>query len=181
MTTDFAKNTSKERNARATRTSKSEKASLPVRPFVLGSIFGVFLCLGVQWFLDSKAENIDPADTLAEPIAADAVTGPVLDFYTKLREVEVMVPDEDTLVVEEAKLQYLLQAGSFRDAKDADSMRAQLILLNLDADISKFNHNGEIWHRVIVGPFAGKSAMSKTRTTLLENGIESLLLTQPVE
>ena len=178
MTKDFAKSASKERNPRATRSSSEDHPS-SIKPFIAGSVFGVLLCLGVQWLL-SMNTNTGSVEPMVDSLTPEAVTGPVFDFYTKLREVEVIVPDE-SLVQESKDVLYLLQAGSFRDAKDAESMRVQLILLNLDVAISKFNHNGEIWHRVIVGPFPNRSIMSKTRTTLLENGIESLLLTQPVE
>jgi hypothetical protein len=164
----------------ASRT-KEQPASSGSRPFFIGTIFGVLLCLGVQVLLslgdnpEEIARNLpDAANNLP---SIDQAREPVIDFYTRLREIEVMVPD-DELVLDSPDLIYLLQAGSFRRAEDADSLRAQLILLNLNAEVSKFNHNGEVWHRVIVGPFENHSAMSSARTSLLENGIESLLLTK---
>lgn len=184
MTKDFAKNRQSSHRATTNKsaTKSRQEEDLPsssFKPFALGTIFGVILCLGVQWFL-----SLDPVDSsqdsIADVLEPEVITGPVLDFYTRLREVEVMVPDDGIDIVSQ-NLLYLLQAGSFRNAQDADSMRAQLILLNMVAEISKFNHNGEIWHRVIVGPFSDRSSMAKARTTLLENGIESLLLTQPAE
>ncbi|MEQ9023321.1 MAG: SPOR domain-containing protein [Pseudomonadales bacterium] len=127
---------------------------------------------------DSPQEIARNLPSAASDLASiDQAREPVIDFYTRLREIEVMVPD-DELILDSPNLIYLLQAGSFRNAKDADSLRAQLILLNLNAEVSKFNHNGEVWHRVIVGPFENHSAMSSARTSLLENGIESLLLTK---
>lgn len=178
MSQDFAKKTSSDRSRNASRNNEAETIS-NMKPFAFGTIFGIIVCLvGQQIFTGQFNEEL--ADPLESVPTIEEATGPVLDFYTRLREVEVLVPDE-ALVPTSQNLIYLLQAGSFRKAEDADSMRVQLILLNLDAEISKFNHNGEIWHRVIVGPFEDRSTMAKTRTTLLENGIESLLLTQEVE
>lgn len=164
----------------ASRT-KDQPASGNPKLFLFGTIFGVLLCLGVQTLLtlgddpQEIAQNLpDAANNLP---SVDQAREPVIDFYTRLREIEVMVPD-DELVLDSPDLIYLLQAGSFRNAEDADSLRAQLILLNLNAEVSKFNHNGEVWHRVIVGPFEDHSKMSSARTSLLENGIESLLLTK---
>lgn len=190
MTTDFAKSSRnnqnhgrkpkernpKERHHSATRGNSNDSDKSPTKPFLAGSVFGVLLCLSVQWFMAQSGTSV-PEEIIADRLNPETVTGPVFDFYTKLREVEVLVPDQST-EIEVKDIEYLLQAGSFRDAKDADSMRAQLILLNLTAEIRKFNHNGEIWHRVIVGPYDNRSTMSSVKTTLLENGIEALLLTQ---
>lgn len=164
----------------ASRT-KDQPAASGFRPFFLGTILGILLCLGVQSLLTLGSNPQEIArnlpDAASNLTSVDQVREPVIDFYTRLREVEVMVPDEE-LILDSPNLIYLLQAGSFRNAADADSLRAQLILLNLNAEVSQFNHNGEVWHRVIVGPFEDHSAMSSARTSLLENGIESLLLTK---
>ena len=74
-------------------------------------------------------------------------------------------------------IEYLLQAGSFRNEKDADRQRVELILLNLNTHLEKVTlNNGEIWHRVIVGPFHSRSELSKAREVLIGNNIKSLLL-----
>lgn len=183
MTKDFAKSSnkdrsSKDRNMRTTKTNTDSSSASSIKPFITGSIFGICLCLGAQWFFAQNQDNLE--QPLAESLSTETVTGPILTFYDDLRNVEVLVPQE-SIIDESEEVLYLLQAGSFREKGDADSVRAQLILLNLSAEIRQFNNNGEIWHRVIVGPFAERSMMAKTRTTLLENKIESLLLTQPVE
>jgi len=185
MTKDFAKSTLKERdskNRNSRTTSKpvsGESASSSIKPFMTGLFFGVFLCLSTQWLI-SQNQSQEPVESVVGSIDSDSITKPVLDFYGTLKNTKVMVPEEST-VIEQESVEYILQAGSFRDPKDADSLRAQLILLNFATEISKFNHNGDIYHRVIVGPFPGQSSLSKARTTLLENGIESLLFTQPIK
>src|SRR5690606_16936334 len=72
---------------------------------------------------------------------------------------------------------YVLQAGSFRNAADADSVRASLLLLNMHANIEKVSTGGsETWHRVLVGPFTNKSELSNARAILTQNGIDSIQL-----
>ena len=111
---------------------------------------------------------------------------PRFDFYELLKETEVGVekePPTDTLkkeappVVEADEVHYILQVASFRTEKDAERVRAQLILLNLEAHAQKaVLRNGESWHRVLVGPFQSKSKLAKARETLISNGFEALVL-----
>jgi cell division protein FtsN len=71
----------------------------------------------------------------------------------------------------------LLQVGSFKSNRDADSLRARLLLLNLNAKIEKVSpRKNETWHRVIVGPFSDRSELADARGKLASNGIDSLLL-----
>ena len=70
---------------------------------------------------------------------------------------------------------YLLQAGSFRSASDADSVRASLLLLNMHANIEKVTTGpNEVWHRVIVGPFTNTTDLGNARSLLSQNGIDSI-------
>lgn len=106
---------------------------------------------------------------------------PRFDFYTLLRESEVIVPDTpDTSASSQSANSndvFLLQVGSFKSNRDADSLRARLLLLNLDAKIEKVSpRKNETWHRVIVGPFIDRSELADARGKLASNGIDSLLL-----
>jgi len=106
---------------------------------------------------------------------------PRFDFYTLLRESEVIVPDTpDTSPSTQSANSndvFLLQVGSFKSNRDADSLRARLLLLNLDAKIEKVSpRKNETWHRVIVGPFIDRSELADARGKLASNGIDSLLL-----
>ncbi len=102
------------------------------------------------------------------------------DFYTLLPEREVVVPEAPALEVK-AKYSYTLQAGSFRSHEDADRRRARLILLGMDVKIeSSTGEEGSTWHRVLVGPFASRSKLAKARSTLINKGIDTLLLKRKV-
>lgn len=108
---------------------------------------------------------------------------PRFDFYDLLKETQVSVPEatkeERKTAAEEAALptEYILQVASFKASEDAERLRAELILLNLDATTEQAKiRNGETWHRVLVGPFTSRSKLSKARNTLLSNNHEALVL-----
>src|SRR5690606_25017420 len=75
--------------------------------------------------------------------------------------------------------QYFLQAGSFRQRSEADRVRAQIILMGLDARLEDAKlANGEVWHRVQVGPFPDQSRLAQAERTLSGNGFSNLLRQQ---
>ena len=107
------------------------------------------------------------------------------DFYTLLPEREVIVEvdrDEDDDSQAKQNTVYILQAGSFKQAADADRLRAKLILMGLDARVEPItSSNGGRWHRVQVGPFTNRSRLAKARNTLINEGIDTLLLKRKAE
>lgn len=122
--------------------------------------------------------NSEASETADMP----ASVKPRFDFYTLLRESEVIVPDaQETERLPprptEVGYRYLLQAGSFKSDKDAESRRAQLILLNLQTSVEVVNSRpGETWHRVLVGPFDAGDKLAAARAALFGAGIDHLLL-----
>lgn len=125
-----------------------------------------------------KAANENPTKTAAEQ--PNQQPEPRLQFYQLLKESEVEVPEASQQAQQQQPQQnllYVLQAGSFRQATDANRLRAELILLNLQADIEEVAlDNGDVWHRVVVGPFDSRSQMAKARGVLVSNDINPLLL-----
>lgn len=135
--------------------------------------------------------NAQPSSEDSELESADGIPKPRFDFYRLLKDSEVVVetaparpittprPSESTSEsneVVEANVEYVLQVGSFKNLADADRLRAELILLNLDAGIETVQlRNSETWHRVIVGPYRSKPAVSKARSTLYANNLENIL------
>jgi len=72
---------------------------------------------------------------------------------------------------------YVLQAGSFKNGNDADSVRASLLLLNMQANIETVPAgNNQTWHRVLVGPFSNTTELSQAKAILTRNGIDSIQL-----
>lgn len=72
----------------------------------------------------------------------------------------------------EAEASYLIQAGSFREAKDADARKAALALLGMESRVAAATVAGRRYHRVIVGPVPG-DRVPAVRSQLEEAGIET--------
>lgn len=71
---------------------------------------------------------------------------------------------------------YLLQAGSFRHAEDADRRRAELLLLGLEPKVEETSGSNGRWFRVLVGPFDSRSKMAAARSLTAQQNIDTLLL-----
>ena len=72
---------------------------------------------------------------------------------------------------------YLLQAGSFRSQADADSLKASLALLGIEARIQVVElPGGETWHRVRIGPFADLQRVNAVRERMAGEQIDAILL-----
>lgn len=131
---------------------------------------------------DSKPQTTKPAQTAkVEPAKAPAEPEkPRFDFYHMLKENEVPVPKVDDSGAQAVAVQpksYILQVASFRKAEDAEQLKVELILLNLEARAESVTvRNGEQWHRVLVGPFDSRSRLSKARSTLISNGHQALVM-----
>jgi cell division protein FtsN len=74
--------------------------------------------------------------------------------------------------------QFFLQAGSFRRKDDADSLRAQIILLGQSVRVESGTVREETWHRVLVGPFATREQLGQAQKSLAASGFSNLLLQQ---
>ncbi len=71
---------------------------------------------------------------------------------------------------------YFVQAGAFRTQEDAESLRARLTLLGVEAKVSERDQSGRVVYRVRVGPFDQKDAADRTKEKLDGNGFEAALV-----
>jgi cell division protein FtsN len=135
---------------------------------------------------DSKAQggkNGKPAAT-ATDTDKPSVPKPRFDFYTRLPEMEVVVPEQEITGKTEHGVKqveqpgtYYLQVGSFRNSDQADSFKAELALLGLETSIQKVTiDNNTTWHRVRVGPYTDLDALNKARHLLSQRHIDSTLV-----
>jgi cell division protein FtsN len=74
------------------------------------------------------------------------------------------------------KWSYFLQAGAFREQSDAESMRAKLALMGVEAKISERQSDTGVLYRVRVGPFSQLDAMNKVRGKLSDNGVDAAVV-----
>ena len=107
-------------------------------------------------------------------VAADATAAPELDFYDMLPKQEVEVPGQvevDAGRTSKAPLptgDVVLQAGSFKQATEAEKMQAQLALVGITAKIQRASVEDETWYRVRIGPIATVEELRNVQTKLRE-------------
>jgi cell division protein FtsN len=161
--------------------------------------FVVFL-----FYLASKgAQNAAPSQAGDSPVSGSAASGstakpedknklkveavpkpegPQFDFYTYLPKKEIVVPDHEinTRTREErvgkAKAaHYILQAGSYKEAAEADGLRAKLALMGIESRIERTKVGNVTWHRVALGPYTRMASVSVIRSRLRQNGIDVIV------
>lgn len=164
--------------------------------FVCGLALGLAVALGV-YIYDRRTEA-----RVAQPTApmtrdeAQAQTKPApksqeegeeqqFDFYEMLPKYEVVIPEQDgrggspPAVVSgpvEKPGAYILQAGSFRNHKDADRVRALIAMQGVESKIQKVTIDKDTWHRVRVGPITNLQTLEETRSKLRQARIDALVI-----
>lgn len=169
---------------------KPQKASLPkwLIPLTLllvcALVFGLYKLTNIppinlpekKEAPTTKKESLKKAPQEPQAVKED------YDFYNLLPESEVIAPKVEEYSSKKAdeaarKYAYLLQAGSFRSAAEADKLRAKLLLEGLLVNTSKVtNQNGDVWHRVMVGPFTSRSKLNRAQDILANNNTDSMLI-----
>ncbi len=196
MARDYKHRTQNKQTAASYRQNSGAQKSLSLWRWMLITaliiafvVFLVYLSsLGSKQKLPEQAPAATPntAQTEAPKLEKKPDLEPVLpqfDFYTILPEKEVIVPDHEinTRTREERVGQaktasYILQAGSFREFKDADGLRAKLALMGIESKVEKAKVGNVVWNRVKMGPYTQMASVSTIRSRLRENGIDVLVI-----
>ena len=169
---------------------------------LIGLLFGLCIPLGVALYINKGAnpflQKQKPAEKSAtsqkEPPAAEtskpsAPAGekhiknsevkPRFDFYKILPGTEEAVTDKEfkrTSPVATKEV-YFLQVAAFQNPSDADNLKARLALAGIETQIQTATlPDGQVWHRVRVGPFSNQDELSKSRAALKENKLEANLI-----
>jgi cell division protein FtsN len=76
----------------------------------------------------------------------------------------------------ESGTRYMLQAGAFRQPEDADSMRARLALLGLDAKIFPVETAGNTYYRVRLGPYGQRTELERVQKQVNDDGVPTQVI-----
>lgn len=184
----------------ATRKTPSRGASKPTRPqrqvpgwvwLFTGVVTGLFIAFlyhlaELRFNPDSQPAVAITQSNKPSPTPADIKKVPHFDFYAVLPKMEVIVPknEEDAAHSNTTRStsnrnhedeQYLLQAGSFRSAEDADRRRAEMILLGHSVNVQPVQlESGDTWHRVMIGPFSNINTLHRAQDKMATAGVETL-------
>jgi cell division protein FtsN len=128
--------------------------------------------------LPQALEETPPPAPAQKPVTPEEAAK--IDAARAEAALNVQVPPPPPPVIAAAPLttQFFLQAGSFRRRDDADSLRAQIILLGQNVRVETGKVREETWHRVLVGPFANREQLAGAQKTLAASGFGNLLLQQ---
>jgi cell division protein FtsN len=137
-------------------------------------------------FLDQKIVE-SGSDNRQQQTPSSSENKPTIDFYSVLpqRKVEIPIDDDDRAAIEhpsinkEAVDRSILQVGSFHSSGEADSLKAQLAFLGLQATVKSAVVNNQTWHRVQLGPFSSETKLSHAKNLLIENDIKYMQRSQP--
>ena len=66
---------------------------------------------------------------------------------------------------------YKMQCGSFRTAKQAETLKAQIAFSGLEAQVKSVTGKSGVWHKVFLGPYPRKRLAEKDKHKLKRNNI----------
>lgn len=192
------KKTTRKRKSNRRRKKRSELKSWAL--LATGLMLGLFVALLVylKYQTPQKPVIARPAPVTTSP-ATTAIRSENKEtkleskeskygFYGSLPSSEVVVPnttrnDSDAIVVQQAKefssdySSYSIQVGSFSKASGADEQKASLNMLGYEPRIEKNRlHDGQVVHRVLLGPYPDLESANRTRTKLHSQQIDNSLL-----
>jgi cell division protein FtsN len=168
---------------------------------LFGLGLGLIVAIGVYLRTPSATRATEPIGAAAAPAATErpaartarrtASERPAQDenrfeFYEILPQFEVVVSDKDARASAgarprpaEAPGSYLLQAGSFSAAADADRMQATLALLGFESHVQRVTIDDDVFNRVRIGPIGDLDAAKRTQRQLRDAGYDTLLMQVP--
>lgn len=164
--------------------------------FVCGLALGLAVALGVYIYdrrTDARVAQPsapmvrDDEQDQAKPAPKSQEEGEAqqFDFYEMLPKYEVVIPEQDGKggsppAVVAGPVQkpgaYILQAGSFRNHKDADRVKALIAMQGVESKIQKVTIDKDTWHRVRVGPITNLQQLEDTRSKLRQARIDALVI-----
>ena len=189
------------------RATRKQKKSLPGYIWLLsGLAIGLFVAFII--YLDKQPENTNDfgsavqaeleklKQTKKKPTAQKKVTSKKaipekkdqkFDFYTRLRDMEIFIPESETRPPEKTNKtvskpnttkskSYVLQVGSFQNLADAKKLKANIAFLGLEAGIQHVSINNQTWHRVRTGPYKNKQQLYKHQKRLKQSSINAIAM-----
>ena len=149
--------------------------------FLLGNLVGG-AGVATLWMVDPGM--LQPVEIAPPDPGRPAPVQPSFEFPKILRDTEVEIgpggADATSRPAPAAGSKgYMVQAGSFRRAAEAERLKAQLALLGVQTSIQVSSGDGETHHRVRAGPYPDRKTAEQVQTLLKRNNQDSLLVPLP--
>ncbi len=114
---------------------------------------------------------------------SDGETSQQFDFYDRLPNFEVVVPEKEGHVqrgLAGAPVArpgtYVLQAGSYKSQTDAERVRAQLAVQGVTATVQRVAVDADVWHRVRIGPSSDLTEINRLREKLRTVDLDAIVI-----
>lgn len=174
----------------ARRRKRSSTKSSSIIPAWIWLTLGILIGLGIAMLTRIDGRHIKSSqstytDQTQNTKSETDSTKRKFDFYTLLPELEIVIPQEETKPLNKKSSTsqssdytggYLLQAGSFQQHNEADSLKARLALLGVEAKIQSVKVNNTNWHRVQIGPTKDRAMLEDLRKRLRTHHIDTMLM-----
>jgi len=178
MNQDFAKKRRSKESARNSRAPEARERTFSISTFVTGFLGGALITfLATLGYLKPTEEILatDEERPKAEPQASvGEMQWGFYEIFPKLVVPIVQEYTDDGKNTVDDGLRWTLQAGSFKHSIDADQRRATLILMGLDVSIQEVKVAGDIWHRIMVGPFDSQLERNRAQSKLAQAEIAAI-------
>ncbi len=155
--------------------------------FSLGAVFAFAVSAGIAlWITNAPVpfvSKVQQSSRLVD-ITLDGNQDPNKNLYAEGQGVEQntakvatvntgeTAADEDSLV----PVKFWVQAGAFSQNADAESMRARIAFIGLDAQVIYRNEKGQRLYRVRIGPFDTEAQATEINQSLADNSIKGTIL-----
>jgi len=138
---------------------------------------------GIRSLLNKEEAPRVPAKSPVPAKAPKPAPEVKLDYHEVLPNMDNMMSDGDVITddepVEEEQpdRHYILQAGAYRSARDAEEMKAKLALAGFEAVVQRVSIRSKgMYYRVRMGPYDSKRKVLLDRKRLAKLGINALAI-----
>ena len=161
----------------------------------IGLAIGLAVAFGVFAWAQTELRRVaaaEPARPVARVPAASAARAAGqaaagaderFDFYDRLKNQEVVIPEREKDARPEAPTSlidrpgvYVLQPGAYRDAAEAEKLRARLARIGVQAVIQRVAIDSDEFHRVRIGPYEDLRELNAARAKLRAADIDTLVI-----
>ena len=161
---------------------------------MLGVLVGCIACAALALFItNAPIPFVEKVQKQSTPVDAAALDGkdpntalydsstPADDALSAIKTVEAPTAhqraDEPVNAAEQSTGEsYSIQAGAFRNAKDAEKIRTELAFIALEADVVKSTDAGITLYRVFLGPFDTAREANELQQRLTSNGFDAMVI-----
>ena len=183
------------KNIKKSKSNPQGKNSGNFFAFSVGIIIGIFITsvfiFNQNKKIYSKKSELAIESNSKQKDKTNEIATPEIEFefptILEKREVEKIAEknyDQLEADVSESEVYeiYILQVGSFKNQKSADTLKATLAFSGLSSYIQKKDILGKgISYRVLIGPFEDVKELEKAKKILSSNNVNSITFKQTIE